>query len=50
MINLTLLAAAARLGDDDLVRALYSERIELKPSTRLAADALIAANSVHATA
>ncbi len=43
-IDLTLLAAAARLGDDDLVRALLSERTERKPSTRPAAEALIAAN------
>ena len=47
-IDMTLLAAAARLGDEDLVRALLSERTERKPSTRLAAEALIAANQLAA--
>jgi tetratricopeptide (TPR) repeat protein len=42
-IDLTALAAASRLGDEDLVRALLRERTERKPSTRLAAEALIAA-------
>ncbi len=45
-IDMTLLAAATRLGDEDLVRALLSERTERKPSTRLAAEALIAANRI----
>lgn len=44
VVDLTLLAAAVRSGDEDLVHALYSERIERKPSARLATDALIDAN------
>jgi tetratricopeptide (TPR) repeat protein len=47
-IDMTLLAAAARLGDEELVRALLSERTERKPSTRPAAEALIGANLVAA--
>jgi tetratricopeptide (TPR) repeat protein len=47
-IDMTLLASAARLGDEQLVRALLSERTERKPSTRLAAEAMIAANRAAA--
>lgn len=49
-IDMTLIAAAARLGDDDLVHALVTERTERKPSTRLAVDALVAATSSGSTA
>lgn len=44
LIDLTLLAAAAACQDDDLVRALLSERVERRSSSRAAAQALIEVN------
>jgi tetratricopeptide (TPR) repeat protein len=45
VIDQTLIAAAARSADDDLVRALMSERIERKPSTVRSVRRLVEANT-----
>jgi hypothetical protein len=44
VIDLTLIAAAARSGQADLVRALVTERITRKPSAAPSARALVPAN------
>jgi len=44
VIDLTLIAAAARAGDDSLARALVSERIARKPAAEAAAGRLITEN------
>jgi len=44
VIDLTLIAAAARSGDDSLARALVTERIARKPSAEAAARRLITEN------
>ena len=44
VIDLTLIAAAARAGDDALVRALVAERVARKPSAEAAARQLVVAN------
>ena len=44
VIDLTLIAAAARAGDDSLVRALVAERVARKPTAEAAARRLIAEN------
>ena len=44
IIDLTLIAAAARAGDDDLARALVAERVARKPMAEAAARRLIAEN------
>ena len=44
IIDLTLLAAAARNGEKSMVRALLAERVARKPSSLAAARALLAAN------
>jgi tetratricopeptide (TPR) repeat protein len=44
IIDLTLIAAAARAGDDGLARALVTERIARKPTAEAAARQLIAEN------
>ena len=44
VIDLTLIAAAARAGDDGLARALVSERIARKPAAEAAARRLITEN------
>jgi tetratricopeptide (TPR) repeat protein len=45
IIDQTLIAAAARSGDDGLVRALTSERVERKPSTAGSVRRLVEANA-----
>jgi tetratricopeptide (TPR) repeat protein len=45
VIDQTLIAAAARAGDEGLVRALVSERIERKPTTADAVGHLVDANT-----
>jgi tetratricopeptide (TPR) repeat protein len=45
VIDLTLIAAAARAGDRSLTRALAGERAARKPAAAAAAEQLIAANS-----
>ena len=44
IIDLTLIAAAARAGDDSLARALMAERVARKPTAEAAARQLIAEN------
>jgi hypothetical protein len=44
IIDLTLIAAAARAGDDSLARALVTERVARKPTAEAAARQLIAEN------
>ena len=44
MIDLTLIAAAARSGQAGLARALATERIARKPSSAPSARALVLAN------
>jgi tetratricopeptide (TPR) repeat protein len=44
VIDLTLIAAAARAGDDHLARALVAERVARKPSTEASARQLVAEN------
>ena len=44
IIDLTLIAAAARAGDDSLARALVAERVARKPTAEAAARQLIAEN------
>ena len=44
IIDLTLLAAAARNGEKSMVRAMLDERVARKPSSLSAARALLAAN------
>ena len=44
VIDLTLIAAAARAGDDGLARALVAERVARKPSAEAAARQLITEN------
>jgi tetratricopeptide (TPR) repeat protein len=44
IIDLTLIAAAARAGDDGLARALVTERVARKPTAEAAARQLIAEN------
>jgi len=44
VIDLTLIAAAARAGDDGLARALVTERAARKPAAEAAARQLVAAN------
>ena len=44
IIDLTLIAAAARAGDDGLARALVTERAARKPTAEAAARQLIAEN------
>jgi tetratricopeptide (TPR) repeat protein len=44
VIDLTLIAAAARAGDDSLARALVTERIARKPSAEASARQLVAEN------
>jgi hypothetical protein len=44
VIDLTLIAAAARSGDDSLARALVTERVARKPTAEAAARQLIAEN------
>ena len=44
VIDLTLIAAAARAGDDSLARALVTERIARKPTSEAAARQLITEN------
>jgi tetratricopeptide (TPR) repeat protein len=44
VIDLTLIAAAARSGDDSLARALVTERVARKPSAEAAARQLITEN------
>jgi hypothetical protein len=44
VIDLTLIAAAARAGDDSLVRALVTERAARKPSAETSARQLVAEN------
>ena len=44
IIDLTLIAAAARAGDDGLARALVTERAARKPTAEAAARQLVAAN------
>jgi hypothetical protein len=43
-IDLTLIAAAARAGDDNLARALVSERVARKPAAEASARQLVAEN------
>ena len=45
IIDQTVIAAAARSGDDALVRALTSERVERKPSTAGSVRRLVEANT-----
>ena len=47
-IDLTLLAAAAASGDDDLVRALMAERVARKPTAERAARLVIEASQARA--
>ena len=44
VIDLTLIAAAARAGDDGLARALVTERVARKPSAETSARQLVAEN------
>jgi hypothetical protein len=44
VIDLTLIAAAARAGDDNLALALVSERVARKPSAEASARQLVAEN------
>jgi hypothetical protein len=44
VIDLTLIAAAARAGDDSLARALVTERVARKPSAEASARQLVAEN------
>src|SRR5580693_5187908 len=44
VIDLTLIAAAARVGDDSLARALVTERVARKPSAEASARQLVAEN------
>jgi hypothetical protein len=44
VIDLTLIAAAARAGDDSLARALVAERVARKPSAEASARQLVAEN------
>jgi len=44
VIDLTLIAAAARAGDDSLTRALVAERVARKPSAEAAARQLVTEN------
>ena len=44
VIDLTLIAAAARAGDDSLARALVTERVARKPSAETSARQLVAEN------
>ncbi len=44
VIDLTLIAAAARAGDDNLARALVSERVARKPAAEASARQLVAEN------
>ena len=44
IIDLTLIAAAARAGDDSLARALVAERVARKPTAEAAARRLVAEN------
>lgn len=44
VIDLTLIAAAARAGDDSLARALVTERVARKPSAETSAHQLVAEN------
>jgi hypothetical protein len=44
VIDLTLIAAAARAGDDSLTRALVTERVARKPSAGASARQLVTAN------
>jgi tetratricopeptide (TPR) repeat protein len=46
VIDLTLIAAAARVGDEGLARALADERTARKPTSSNATQALIAANTI----
>ena len=49
VIDLTLIAAAARSGQADLTRALVTERTRRKPSASASARALALANGGHET-
>jgi hypothetical protein len=44
VIDLTLITAATRAGDDGLARALVTERVARKPSAEAAARQLVVAN------
>jgi hypothetical protein len=44
VLDLTLIAAAARAGDDSLARALVTERVARKPSAETSARQLVAEN------
>ena len=44
VIDLTLIAAAARAGDDSLAPALVAERVARKPSAEASARQLVAQN------
>ena len=44
IIDLTLMAAAARAGDDSLARALVAERVARKPSAEASARQLVTEN------
>ncbi len=50
VIDLTLIAAAARAGDDSLARALVTERVARKPSAEASARRLVTENGGSAGA
>jgi tetratricopeptide (TPR) repeat protein len=50
VIDLTLIAAAARAGDDNLARALVAERVARKPAAEASARRLVAENGGSADA
>jgi tetratricopeptide (TPR) repeat protein len=50
VIDLTLIAAAARAGDDSLARALVTERVARKPSAQASARRLVTENGGSASA
>jgi len=50
VIDLTLIAAAARAGDDSLARALVTERVARKPSAEASARRLVTENGGSASA
>ena len=50
VIDLTLIAAAARAGDDSLARALVTERVARKPSAQASARRLVTENGGSANA
>ena len=45
IIDLTLIAAAARAGDDSLTEALVAERVACQPSAEAAAARIVVANT-----